>query len=127
MAPRRKTDEGMGVPMSDVQDLAEQMRDAGPETTRQAAAAAGITLPVPGGIPDKAWDKMLHWQVFTLLLVMFLAIVAVFVALLVVGIDLARDNTASEASKTLGSTLVGAALGMIGASAAGAGTAIAKK
>jgi hypothetical protein len=108
----------------EVQRLSEQMKALGSAKTREALAAAGITIPGPGDIPDKAWDKMSGWQVLLVLLVMFVAIIGIFVLLLVWGVDLATAKNAGDTKKTLGTTLVGAALGMIGATAVSAGSAI---
>jgi hypothetical protein len=59
-------------------------------------------------------------QALFLLIVMFLVLVGLFVFLLWFGTNLVTSSDASETSRTLGNTIVGAALGMIGAAAAGA-------
>jgi hypothetical protein len=54
-------------------------------------------------------------------------VLAIFIFLVVKGVDLATATDASDTAKTLGTTLVGAAVGMVGATAVGAGTAVVKK
>jgi ABC-type Fe3+ transport system permease subunit len=110
----------------DTQQLSEQMETLGPAKTNEAYQAAGFTLPGYGDVPDKAWDKMNGWQAWSLLVLMFLVVAAIFVLLLLRGIDLATAKDASDTAKAIGSTLIGAALGLIGATAVGAGAAVKK-
>jgi hypothetical protein len=124
--------ESLGGAMNDeaVNEAADAIRDAttdlSAEETLAAAKMAGI--PGPGDVPDAAWQRMSGGQTLALLLVMFLVLVGLLVFLLWLGTDMVTASGASETSKTLGNTIVGAALGMIGAAAAGAGaTSAAKK
>lgn len=99
-----------------------------PPNEKQAAAElAGITIPGPKDIPDSAWQRMSGWQVLVLLLVMFLVLVGLFVFLLLLGREMVTAANASESATTLGNTIIGAALGMIGAAAAGAGATAVRK
>lgn len=113
-----------------VETAAKAIREAtgGMTEADKVLAARGAGIPTLPSIPDAAWSRMAGWQAFVLILVMFLAVVGIFGFLLVTGRDLVIAANASETAKTLGNTMVGAALGMVGGAAAGAGaTGVAKK
>lgn len=110
------------------QQMQAATRDLDDEEKKAALEAAGVPLPTLGDVPESAWQKMLHWQVWSIILTFFLALVAVFVWLIWYGADLVTSASASESAKAVGTTIVGAGLGMIGGAAAGAGaTSVAKK
>jgi RNA polymerase subunit RPABC4/transcription elongation factor Spt4 len=108
-----------------VESASTELQKLGPSEQSEALRRAGVEIPGPGSVPDTAWQKMSGAQVFWLLVIMFVVLVALFVLLLWFGVSLVRDTDSSETAKTVGTTIVGAALGMIGASAAGAGAATA--
>lgn len=117
---------GNQVVQTEVAEMAARMQDAGPEVTWAAFAQAGIGIPGPGDVPDKAWDKMDGWQVWSLLILMFAVVVGLFVWLLNKGIDISSAADATEQAKTLGTTIVGAALAMVGTTAVASGAALKK-
>jgi hypothetical protein len=97
-------------------ELREKLVEASDEQVEEAAQAAGYQIFRPGDVPDAAWKKMRGWQVWSLLIIMYLALIAVFFFLIVKGADLSAD----DGTATIGGTMIGGALGLIGAGAAGA-------
>lgn len=108
-----------------VDSASEELKKLGDSEQQEALRRAGVEIPTPGTVPGKAWEKMSGTQVFWLLVIMFVVLVVLFALLLWLGVSLVNDADASETAKTAGTTIIGAALGMIGASAAGAGAATA--